>query len=306
MLQLIPRYPRRIDTSTLHDKLQRRGYDITLRSIQRDLNKLSGVLPALCSDSSKPQGWWWAADADLLEIPGLDPQAALVFKMAEQHLKQVLPTATLDALRPWFKAATGVLNAQAIGVGGWMDKVRILPQGHQFISPVVNADVQAAVYQGVFENRRLDVTYKPRNASAAKSYEINPIALVQRGYLVYIICTIREYNDIKQLLIHRIQSATVLDKPALWPQEFDLDRYIEEGELGYRLGPPIKLIADFAPGAAANLHEAPISMDQTLKARRDGKTRLTATVQDTWELRAWLRGFGNAIEAIEPSNYLDN
>lgn len=161
MLRLIPRHPRRIDTGRIRDELARQGYDITLRSIQRDLNKLSAVLP-LCSDQSKPQGWWWQADAELLEIPGLDPQAALVFKMAEQHLKQVLPASTLDSLRPWFRAANGVLDALPDGVGGWMDKVRILPSGPPLIPPSINADVQSAIYQGLFENRRMALSYKPR------------------------------------------------------------------------------------------------------------------------------------------------
>jgi len=58
MLRLIPRYPRRIDTGRIRDELLQVGYDITLRTIQCDLNKLSAVLP-LVSDQSKPQGWWW-------------------------------------------------------------------------------------------------------------------------------------------------------------------------------------------------------------------------------------------------------
>lgn len=66
MLRLIPRYPRRVDTNRLQDELNQQGFPITLRSIQRDLNKLSAVLPIGC-DQSKPQGWWWQADADLLE-----------------------------------------------------------------------------------------------------------------------------------------------------------------------------------------------------------------------------------------------
>ena len=76
MLRMIPRHPRRIDTGRIRDGLERLGYSITLRSIQRDLNKLAAVLPLSC-DESKPQGWWWQAEAGLLEIPGLDPQAAL-------------------------------------------------------------------------------------------------------------------------------------------------------------------------------------------------------------------------------------
>ena len=69
MLRLIPRHPRRIDSGTLQSELQKLGYDMTLRTIQRDLNKLSAVLP-LVSDQSKPQGWWWEADAEPAGNPG--------------------------------------------------------------------------------------------------------------------------------------------------------------------------------------------------------------------------------------------
>lgn len=305
MLRLIPRHPRRIDTGRIRDELERQGYDITLRSIQRDLNKLSAVLP-LCSDQSKPQGWWWQADADLLEIPGLDPQAALVFKMAEQHLKQVLPVSTLDSLRPWFRAANGVLDTLPDGVGGWMNKVRILPSGPQLIPPSINADVQSAIYQGLFENRRMALSYKPRGAATAKAYEINPMAVVQRGYSIYIVCTSGDDSNPKLFLMHRIESATVLDDSASCPAGFDVDAYIAEGELGYRLGPPIKLVADFEAGAARVFHETPIAIDQSIAERPNGVVRLTATVADTWELRAWLRGFGRSIEVLSPKALLDD
>jgi len=304
MLRLIPRHPRRIDTGRIRDELEQQGYAITLRSIQRDLNKLSTVLP-LCSDQSKPQGWWWQADADLLEIPGLDPQAALVFKMAEQHLKQVLPASTLDSLRPWFRAANGVLDALPDGVGGWMDKVRILPSGPPLIPPSIKPDVQSAIYLGLFENRRMALSYKPRGVAVAKDYEINPMAVVQRGYLIYIVCTLWDYSNPMLLLMHRIESATVLDKEATCPKGFNVDDYIAEGELGYRLGPPIKLVADFEQQAAQVFHETPIAVDQQLLKAGDNSIRLIATVADTRELRAWLRGFGRSISIAEPVNFLD-
>lgn len=68
MLRHIPRYPRRVDTVSLRDRLAGMGYVVSLRTIQRDLNKLSERFP-LKSDDSKPQGWWWAKDAGVLDIP---------------------------------------------------------------------------------------------------------------------------------------------------------------------------------------------------------------------------------------------
>lgn len=304
MLRLIPRHPRRIDTGTLQHELEKLGYDITLRTIQRDLNKISAVLP-LVSDQSKPQGWWWEADADLLEIPGLDPQAALVFKMAEQHLAQVMPQSTLSALRPWFRAATGVLQNQSAGAAAWLDKIRIIPRGQPLLPPVVNPEVQATVVQAVFEGYRLTITYTPYGTTEAKEYEVNPLALVQRDHLLYIVCTLWDYQNPMLIVMHRIKSASMLERLACWPEGFDLDEYIEQGGLSYRIGPPILITAQVDASVATILFETPLAPDQQLTTHADGTYTLNATVPDTKELRTWLRGFGKLVRIDRPINLLD-
>lgn len=304
MLRLIPRHPRRIDSGTLQSELQKLGYDMTLRTIQRDLNKLSAVLP-LVSDQSKPQGWWWEADADLLEIPGLDPQAALVFKMAEHYLAQVMPQSTHAALGPWFKAANGVLQNQSGGTGVWLDKIRIIPRGQPLLPPVVDADVQAIVVQSVFDGKRIAIIYTPHGALEPKEYEVNPLALVQRDHLLYIVCTLWDYQNPMLLVMHRIRSAEVLEKPSQWPEGFDLDEYIHEGGLGYRIGPPTEIEAVIAASVASILMETPLSIDQTLDELPDASYRLRATVADTKELRYWLRGFGKLVRVDLPAAFLD-
>lgn len=303
MLRLIPRHPRRIDSGTLQSELQKLGYDMTLRTIQRDLNKLSAVLP-LVSDQSKPQGWWWEADAELLEIPGLDPQAALVFKMAEQYLAQVMPLSTHAALEPWFKAANGVLQNQSGRTGVWLDKIRIIPRGQPLLPPVVDADVQAIVVQSVFDSKRIAITYTPHGAPEPKEYEVNPLALVQRDHLLYIVCTLWDYQNPMLLVMHRIRSAVVLEQPSRWPEGFDLDEYIYEGGLGYRIGPPTEIEAVIDASVASVLMETPLAADQRLDPLPDGSYRLRATVADTKELRSWLRGFGQMVTVEMPLNFL--
>ncbi|MBC7944090.1 MAG: hypothetical protein H7X91_02215 [Burkholderiales bacterium] len=76
---MIPRLPRKIDTLTLQSKLEQQDYRIDVRTIQRDLNKLSRALP-LIGDEARPQGWSWRADAKALDVPALDPQEALAFQ----------------------------------------------------------------------------------------------------------------------------------------------------------------------------------------------------------------------------------
>lgn len=72
LLTLLPKGPRRVDTATLEDRLRGRGLEIHRRTIQRDLVELATVFPIVSDERSKPYGWRWADDAELLcAIPAL-------------------------------------------------------------------------------------------------------------------------------------------------------------------------------------------------------------------------------------------
>jgi len=53
------------------------------------------------------------------------------------------------------------------------------------------------------------------------------------------------------------------------------------------------------------LLETPLSPDQILYNMGTSAVHLTASVADTKELRAWLRGFGHMIRVLEPPGILD-
>lgn len=303
MLRMIPRAPRRIDSGSLQRKLSTSGYEVTLRTVQRDLNNLSVIWP-LTSDDSKPQGWWWPTEANL-DMPGLDSQTALVFAIAEMHLTKILPSATLEALDPWFKAAHGVLNTTTSKNKKWIDKVRILPQGLSLLPPKIDPMIQSTVYQGLEDGVCIKMTYRTKGVKPYKSYMVNPLALIQKGQLLYIACTVNDYSDIRLLLLHRIASAALTTSPAAKPPiGFNLDRFIQEGHAGFQLGSPVRLVADFAEVAAILLYETPLSLDQTLTQIRAGQVRLEATVADTFDLRAWLRSFGSDVTVVSPKRLL--
>jgi hypothetical protein len=52
----------------------------------------------------------------------------------------------------------------------------------------VDADVQSAVYDGLLRNRKLDVVYMPRGVNKPKQYELNPLGLVLKDGLFYLVC----------------------------------------------------------------------------------------------------------------------
>jgi len=100
MLRMLPRAPRKIDTATVERRLCDEGYGVTRRTIQRDLHLLARTMPLFC-DEHRPAGWCWAPEAALIDLPGMDPNTALMFTLVERFLAPLLPRSTLRVQSRW-------------------------------------------------------------------------------------------------------------------------------------------------------------------------------------------------------------
>ena len=96
ILSLLKPYPRRVTCTDIRSALGNQGVDPrVLRTIQRDLEKLSAHFP-IDGDQRKPRGWCWANDASVL-LPGMDLHTALTFRLMNQFMQPLIPTACLAA-----------------------------------------------------------------------------------------------------------------------------------------------------------------------------------------------------------------
>ena len=305
MLRAIPRHPRRIDAPTIHGRLRDLGMAVSLRTVQRDLNALAETFP-LDFDESKPQGWCWRPGAGQLEIPSMDAHAALTFNLVEEYMQNLLPRSTLSHMAPWFDAAQGVASSQASTVTKWRDKLRVIPHTLNKVPAPIDPDIQATIYNGLFNEKQIQVTYRAiTTGKEAKTYPVHPLGLVVMEQVVYLVCTVKDYQYARFLALHRIDSAELLEANSARPDSFDIDEFILR-EFGIRLGKePINLSLRIRGVLAKYLAETPVSADQTLTLIDDAWTRVEVKVQDTIQLRTWLRSLGpDAV--VESPDFLRN
>ena len=302
MLRLIPRHPRKISTSELSQALRSKGYEITQRSIQRDLNALSGLFPLVVDDRNRPFGWSWAADASGMDIPTLDSHVAITYNLVEQYLKPLLPPTIHKHMKPQFKAAQSVLdsNHDPRSVFHWRNKIRVVHRAPRLLSPSVDDTVQKLIYEALLHNRKFSVAYQSRQSAEKKNYKVNPLALVLKEGLLYLVCTMNDYNDIRLLVPQRMSEGNMLDEPSNIPDTFDLDTYLQDEALRFSESAHITFKAMFRRDAAFHLSERALSEDQQLEIQKDGRTYVCATVSDSIEFRWWLLGFGEKLEVLEP------
>lgn len=305
MLTKIPRYPRKITVPGLKDILLGEGYTVDTRTIQRDLNKLSISFPLSNDTEGRKNYWFWIEDAAVQDLPGMDPVTALAFEMAESYLEPLLPKATLELLQPYFVRAREVLNEQSDSLlRKWPDKVAVIERGPTLQKPDIDPDVQRVVYQALLEEKPVQASYHPRGAEQAKDYLLHPLGIVSRMGVIYLICTLWDYDDVKQFALHRFTQAEITNKPMNIKANFSLTHYIEEDkQFAYKIeDKPIQLKVLFDAKTAGHLAETPLAENQVLRPQADGRVLLQADVINTLELRWWLQGFGDNVEVLSPDS----
>jgi hypothetical protein len=300
LLSLIPREPDRIDTTRLRKLLEQQGIERTPRAIQEKLHALCAEHPIRCIAKTKPYQWQWLKTAPSYEFPPMNAHTALTLKLAYDYLAELLPVSTLTHLKAQVRRAEEVLGRSS-SVSSWASKVRVFPRGLNLEPPNVDKAALAVVYDALLENRRFDVTYRIRGEKKDRTFEVNPIALVVRGSLLTLVCTIGKSDAPRQLHLHRMHDARATTRSAHVPAGFDLDAYIREGNLAFLLGANVRMRARFAEIVGQTLEETPLSKDQKLTREPDGRVILEATVPDTLELRAWLASYGPHVEVLEPA-----
>ncbi|MBI3713742.1 MAG: WYL domain-containing protein [Burkholderiales bacterium] len=303
MLRMLPRSPSKTTAQELRERLLSAGFDVSARTIQRDLIELAQIFPLIVDERSKPYGWSWHKDANTFDLPGLSTSEALTFILVEQNLQHQLPPTTLEALQPYFKTAKHVL-ANSLNVNrskAWLNKVRTIESTLPLLPPTINHENQSIIYEALLQDRPLQLEYQKRGTKAPSIYDlVHPLAIVQRGKLLYLVCTFADHDDPRLLALHRVVSATLLYDESRRPLEFDIDRYLQSGAMGFCAGELINLEAIFTRQAGEHLCETPIKRDQILEELEDGRLRLQVQVPENRELLWWLLGLGDGVEVIKP------
>lgn len=305
ILQLLPRYPRRTSTGELQQRLEERGHGKQhIRTIQRDLVHLARYFPITC-DEGRPGGWSWLREAEDFSLPDLDPRTALTLHMTQQFFARLLPGNCVRFLDPHFHRAAEVLDALPDNrLGSWRAKVAVVSRHQPLQAPEIKGEILEVVYDALLEGRQLQGDYRPRSGGGAdKEYRIHPLGIIFADQIIYLVGTLFEYEDIRLLALHRLNSAQILNEPARVPADFNLNAYVESGALGFGdFADVIQLVALFDEKVAYHLRETALSPDQTMTELPGNKIQVTATVPNSDQLRWWLRAFGSQVEILAPKS----
>ena len=278
LLKLLPARGIGSTAMELCESLNQQGHQISKRQVERDLSDLMEVFPIDCNTYSKPYGWKWVEGAQV-DIPGIGMAEALSLKLMEGCMTPLLPTAIMSTLKPRILQAEKLLNekSKSNSQARWINKIRNVSPTLPLCAPEIDADILEEIQVALLHDNQLDVSYQPNNSDKPKNYRINPLALIQRGPVTYLAATVKSFTDVRLFALHRFSKAEETDYQVTGQDNFNLDQYIEAGNLNFGSGKPIKLRANIENYLAKILQETPLSNDQKIVPQNDGYS-VTATL----------------------------
>lgn len=299
LLRLLPKVGSGKSTSELRQMLSEIGFEVTKRTVERDLLDLQEIFPLDCNDAGQPFGWRWLPDSHV-SLQGMELSEALSLGLLEDLLKQLLPPTFVETLKGRFAEAANKLAALPDNRHArWADLVRYFPPGIPFVTRPVPERIFRSIQRGLLEQRQLAVAYTKADADQPADRTLHPLALVQQGVRGYLIATTDKHPEPRPYLIHRFSEIEVLDEPSQRPENFTLDQFIADGGMQFGGGKRITLRATICEPLATVLHETPLGDDQ--KITRHGDTHhLSVTVIDSWQLHFWILSQSPAITVTSP------
>lgn len=312
---------RKWTVSALQQTLKEDGYEVTERTLQRDLkDKISVIFPIICFDEENE--YRWSIDnSRTLDLASFDMTTALSLNIAQEHLKNTLPQVALDKLRTRFDAAEQFIESHGKNtLANWKSRVRAIPNGKALMPANITEDIWRLTTEALLEKKLLTITYRNPKGEI-KKWNIHPQGLVSRHSANYLIVTINDYKDLKLLALHRMQNVEILSANCKQFDEKTINDYMNSRAIGWAydnnnnsgglIEPEITLTADISPYTASVLSETKLSESQIitpLKEVSDTKKdwhRLTATVPNNQETLWWIYSLNSNIQVHEPKEWVE-
>lgn len=301
LLKLLPNRPPGATSRDLEQTLASEGFEVSKRTVERDLSELRRLFPIICNNKGKPYGWYWAKDASI-DMPGISVAEALSLSLIEQIMRPLIPKSVMDSVQPRFRQAkktlNGLKNPQKLSC--WTEKVAHVPASLLQQPPVIKPHVLEIVQNALLHENVLEVKYKSMRNQNISNMRLHPLGLVQRAAVTYLVASAEPHEQPRLFALQRIEKAKITDAPVSVPKGFSLQNYLDSGALPLASGNDIILkVRLFSDDVVRSLTESPISKDQEIRADEEGAV-LIANVKDSWQIRWWLLSYAELVEVLAP------
>jgi hypothetical protein len=187
-------------------------YLAMLSSIPMEPAQVSTKFPLVSKVEGKANYWSFKKGSSS-QWPAMTLDAALGILLVENNLKEQMPLSVANSIAPLVGQARATLDT--LDKSGYkkvlVNCLRVIPKGFVLQKPEIAPDVLNKILESLAKKRQLMIELNGKDAT------INPLGLVVRGTVLYLVCTFDGYTECRMPAVHRIKQANVLLSTELPP-----------------------------------------------------------------------------------------
>lgn len=298
LIQILTRIPkgRLITAQQLKQELDAAGIPIRIRTLQRYLKTMAStdVFGIDCDMRSRPYGYKQSTAGGTLLSQQMSVHECLLLRLAQEHMRFMIPTTLSKSLSPLFDMASQkfneTLSAAPRNEKAWLKKIAVVGSSLPMMPPKISRTIFEAVSEALFRELKLEIEYDSASGKQVKSL-ITPLGLVQQDVRLYLVCMFDRYENVRHLALHRLTKARVTEFQAERPKDFSLDSYVNSCHFNYSDGSGRKVELSFRftnAVTALNLNETPFNRTQRLEKLPDGSFHLSVILTDSPLIDSWI------------------
>ncbi|WP_375749997.1 helix-turn-helix transcriptional regulator [Vibrio sp. HN007] len=306
MVDSIPIYPEKgATTAQIHQFLKGEGYDISKRTVQRDLEKLS-EWAALDHEDDEDGHRRWFRDIKKSDVMDVVPASeAFLLVLSEKLLRKTVPVSLSEKLEEWLNKADAKLSAKHL-FSNWKSKVNVVSDSYPIIYDErhIDEDYRKMIYDCVLNEEQIQISYQSDKSDQVKEYVLNPLGLIIRDQSHYLVATKEETPEIPLLfLFHRISFAVKTYSDITEPTSFTIEEYFAKNPTGWLLKDKQEHIVLRVKGYALDVvtHNK-LAQDQMLEQVDEEWWKVTFSCYPTYDLISWILKFSHDVVCESPCN----
>lgn len=216
----------------------------------------------------------------------LEPLAGTPFWTGMHRVFSKIRNALGDQAVRYLHKLSGSLHATSVGASDYSQRGEMIDQ------------IMLAI-----EDRLISlITYQSDQATEPVEQEVYPQGFVFHRGSLYLIAWSSRRGEIRTYKMDRIEEVHVTKIPAVVPDEFDLDEWLEHSFGVFRSSNTqlLTIRVHFSRDVARYVQESRWHRSQKLIVQSDNSLIAEFQLADTQEIKRWIMSFGSSATVLEP------
>ncbi len=298
ILRILAEHPQGLDVGSIHNRLKSYGYDVTDRTVRRDIDSLSHDFPISENNQVRPKVFILLS-TDLKNI-NLSFDELQAIKFIEELAKSYRH---LDVGANAEKILNKLLESLPEGQKYWLQNASSLLKVNisDFINePNSNPEIRNIIREAILTKKCLKIEYYSFHNDTILTRTIEPYLIEINEGCYHLIAYCHVKNAMRDFRVSRILSAEITSK------EFNVKKDLLEKFRNNRFqsmsGQETRLLKLRFSGTSARLvKEFYSKLADKLEDGKDGSILFERNVAITPEIKRWILGFGSEVEVLEPA-----